>query len=254
MRVRFALLLGMFPALSAAQQAPSIEELLPRLYAYASEYRAKLPSLSCDESITSQLVVDGKIAKETRIEATLREIRDDSKSDPFIEHHTFNKVDGRPPKPNFKFLFLVQGGFANLVGFSRKDAAACFDYHLASQNDGATLRLDMALKPDSSANPHCNDIPAGFRKTVLVDAETGHITHVERTISADAAKNPKEVYFASIDYSPQKLGNDTFWLPARIYAHDLTGEMRMFAVYSNFHRYAGEMKILPDEKLADKNE
>jgi hypothetical protein len=250
MKVQFALLLGMIPALSAPQQAPSVDALLPRLYAYASEYRAKLPSLSCDESITSQLVVDGKIIKETKIEATLREIRDGAGSDPFIEHHTFKTVDGRPPKAHFKIPFLVQGGFANALGFSREDTASCFDYRIASQNGGATMRLDMALKRDS-ANPHCNDIPEGFKKTVLVDAETGHITHVERTISAEATKHAKEVYYASIDYGPQKLGNETFWLPARIYAHDLSGEMRMFAVYSNFHRYAGEMKIVPENNFAD---
>ena len=254
MKIHFALLVCMFPSISATQQAPSVVALLPRLYAYASEYRAKLPSLSCDESITSQLVVDGKIKKETKIEATLRELRDDSKTDPFIEHHTFNAVDGHPPKPHFKIPFLVQGGFANAVGFSREDTAACFDYRLSSQGGGTTLRLDMALKANSSSNPHCNDILEGFKKTVLVDADSGHITHVERTISAEAAKHANEVYFASIDYAPQKLGNDTFWLPARIYAHDPSGELRMFAVYSNFHRYTGEMKILPDEKLADKSQ
>lgn len=253
MKVQFALLLGMFPALSAPQQAPSVDALLPRLYAYASEYRAKLPSLSCDESITSQLVVDGKIIKETKIEATLREIRDGAGSDPFIEHHTFKTVDGRPPKTHFKIPFLVQGGFANALGFSREDTASCFNYRLTSQDGGITLRLDMALKSESNADPHCKEIHEGFRKTVLVDAETGHITHVERTISAEAAKTAKEVYFASIDYGPQKLGKDTFWLPARIYAHDLSGEMRMFAVYSNFHRYAGEMKIVPENNFADQN-
>jgi hypothetical protein len=250
MKVQFALLLGMFPALSASQQAPSVDELLPRLYAYASEYRAKLPSLSCDESIISQLVVDGKVIKETKIEATLREIRDSGRSDPFIEHHTFKTVDGRPPKSHFKIPFLVQGGFANALGFSREDTASCFDYRIVSQNGGATLRLDMALKLGST-NPRCKDIAEGFKKTVLVDAETGHITHVERTISPEAAKHAKEVYYASIDYGPQKLGNETFWLPARIYAHDLSGEMRMFAVYSNFHRYAGEMKIVPENNFAD---
>ncbi len=253
MKVPFALLLGMFPALSAAQQPPSVDVLLPRLYAYASEYRAKLPSLSCDESITSQLVVEGKVIKETKIEATLREMRDDARTDPFIENHTFKTVDGRPPKAHIKIPFLVQGGFANALGFSREDAASCFDYRIASEGKGATLRLDMVLKR-GSGDPHCNDIPEGFKKTVLVDAESGHITHVERTISAESARHAKEVYFASIDYGSQKLGNDTYWLPVRIYAHDPKGEMRMFAVYSNFHRYTGEMKILPENNVADQKQ
>ena len=227
-----------------------MDELLPRLYTYAREYRAKLPSLSCDESITSQVLKKGKVKKEVKIEASLREIRDDSKTEPFTERRTFNKVDGRRPKPHFTIPFLVRGAFANAIGFVRQDREACFDYRLVAQDGGATLRLDMALKPNYT-DTNCKDVPEGYKKTVLVDAKTFRITHVDRTISAEAAKHSIEVYFFSTDFSPQKLGNETFWLPAKVYAHDAGDEGRMYATYSNFHRFTGELKVLPVDKLPD---
>lgn len=244
MRSRFTLLLCLLPACAHAQQAPSLDELLPSLYAYAREYRAKLPSLSCDESITSQVMKNGKVKKEVKIEASLREIRDDSKTEPFTERRTFNMVDGRRPKPHFTIPFLVRGAFANAIGFVREDREACFDYQLAARDRGTILRLDMALKPNAD-DPNCRDVPPGFRKTVLVDAKTFRITHVDRTISAEAAKHSVEVYFFSTDFSPQKLGNETYWLPVKVYAHDADDEGRMYATYSNFHRFTGELKVLP---------
>ena len=245
MKLRLWRVLFVFQALAAAQQTPSVDELLPRLYAYAREYRAKLPSFSCDESITSQAVRNGKVKKEVKIEGMLREIRDEGKKDPFRENHTFKSVNGQPAKAQFHIPFLVQGGFANMVGFVREETAGCFDYHLVSQDEGKNLRLDLALKPNHTGQ-NCTDIQEGFRKTVVLDAATGRIIHVERTISAEVAKQGKEVYFASVDYAPQKLGSETFWLPVRLFTHDADDERRMYVTYSNFHRYTGEMSIVQD--------
>jgi hypothetical protein len=80
---------------------------------------------------------------------------------------------------------------------------------------------------------------------VIADPETGRILHTERTIAPEVAARNPGVYFGGIDYAPQKLGEQTFWLPERFYAHDAKNTGRMFATYSNCHRYAGELKILP---------
>jgi len=246
MKIPLALIFALAPLFAEVQQTPSVDVMLPRLYAYAREYRAKLPSLSCDESITSQIVKKGRVRKEMKIEATLQEVRDDSKSDPFTERHTFKTVDGHPPEAHFQIPFLIQGGFANGLGFMRPDSEACFDYRLASQDGGATLRLDMVVKP-GNADPNCKDVPDGFQKMVLVDASTGRITHVERTISAEAAKRSKEAYFFSIEYAAQNLGGETFWLPLKLLTHDPADEGRMIATYSKLHRFTGELKIVPDD-------
>lgn len=244
MRTYPALFLTLFSVFAQAQQTPAVEAVLPRIYACARDYQAKLPSLSCDESITSQTVKNGKVRKEVKVESTLTEVRDRPEPDPFTEHHIVKTVDGRPPKPRFKLPFLVQGGFANGIGFARPDTQVCFDYHLDSPDGGKTLRLELDLKPDI-ADPACKDIPEGVRKTVLVDATTGQITHVQRTVSATASRERNEVYFMAIDYGPQKLGGETYWLPAKLSAHDPKDEGRMTTIYSNYHRYAGELQVVP---------
>jgi len=86
---------------------------------------------------------------------------------------------------------------------------------------------------------------AGFHRIVIADPETGRILHTERTIEPEVAARNTEVYFGGIDYAPQKLGEQTFWLPSRFYAQDAKNMGRMFATYSNCHRYTGELKILP---------
>jgi hypothetical protein len=84
---------------------------------------------------------------------------------------------------------------------------------------------------------------------VIADPETGRIVHSERTIELAIAESDTEVYFGGIDYAPRTLGEQTFWLPSRFYAHDAMNSGRMFATYSNCHRYTGELKILPGESV-----
>lgn len=253
MKLLFAFLLILLSKSAEARQTPSPETLLPQLYAYAQHYRATLPSLTCDESITSQEVKGGKVRKEVKVESTLTEVRDRPDPNPFTERHAFKTVDGLPPKHIIKLPFLVQGGFANGIGTPGPATQACFDYHLDSPDGGKTLRLELDLKP-GIADSACKGIPDGARKTVLVDAATGRITHVERTVSAKGSRERNEVFFMAIDYGSQKLGEETFWLPVKMYAHDPKDEGRMAAIYSNFHRFTGELKVVPDAQSAGQDQ
>ena len=80
---------------------------------------------------------------------------------------------------------------------------------------------------------------------IIAAPGTGRILHTERTIATEAAAADEGVYFGAIDYAPQKIGEQEFWLPSHFYSHDATNTWRMFANYSNCHRYAGKLKILP---------
>lgn len=236
----------MFASVAGCQQLPPLDVLLDRLYAYAKQYQATLPSLECDEQITSQaLNKRGKVTREVKVQTTLREIRRDDPYDPFQETREYKTVNGRPLRRPFRMPFFVQGGFANLVGFRRWEQRECFDYIVAPGDNAQTVRLEMTLKAKPQ-NPSCARLPAGFHRVVIADPETGRILHSERTISPEVAAEGTEVYFGGIDYSPQKLGDQLLWLPSRFYAHDAENGGRMEAVYSNYHRYTGELKILPD--------
>lgn len=147
--------------------------------------------------------------------------------------------------------YFVEGGFASLVGFKRWEQRECFDYAVTSFGNGQTVRLEMTLKakPTSAA---CTEIPAGFQRIVIAEPDSGRILHAERTINPELAEKNNEAYFGGIDYAPQKLGDQVFWLPSRFYAHDAANRANMAATYSNYHRYTGELKILPDPPAGGK--
>lgn len=227
-----------------AQQTPTVDEFVSRLFAYSKDYRARLPSLECDESVVSQQIKSGKVKWEVKIDATLRQIRDSTNPDEFNDSYTFKNVDGHPPKAHFKLPYFVNGAFANGIGFASEATRTCFDYTLSQEDGGTTLRLEFAVK-SASSDPACKEVPAAYHKIVLADAATGIVKHITRTMSPDAARKVHDAVFASIDYTSQSLGEMTLWLPSRVESHDEKGERRMTAIFSNYHRYTGEARILP---------
>jgi hypothetical protein len=238
-----------FPAAAACQRLPSLDVFLDRLDAYAKQYQATLPSFACDEQITSQaLNRKGGVTWEVKSQSSLREIRTDISHDRFVEKREFKIVNGHRAKATFQtsqMPYFVEGGFADLVGFKIWQQRECFDYVLTSGENGQTIRLEMSVKARLS-NSSCARIPEGFHRIVIAEPETGRILHVERTISEGEAEINSDAYFGGIDYAPQKLGDRIFWLPSRFYANDAHNSARMSATYSNYHRYTGELKILPN--------
>lgn len=239
--------------MAGCQGLPSLDVLLDRLDAYAQQYQATLPSLACDEQITSQaLNKKGKVEREVKILSNLREIRTDDPYDPLLEKREFKIVNGHRAKATFQTFqmpYFVEGGFAGLVGFKRWQQRECFDYVVSFGDNGQMVRLEMTLKTGLT-NPSCAKLPAGFDRVVIAEPVTGRVLHTERTIEAGVAEMNNEAYFGGIDYTSQKLGDEIFWLPTRFYAHDANNTHRMFATYSNYHRYTGELKILPDASLS----
>jgi hypothetical protein len=244
------LLLALIP-LAPAQQPPGENALaqnvlLDRLYAYAAQYRATLPSFECDESILSwHTHPNGKSGKTVRIQGTIREIRKTPPDpyDPFTEQHQFKKANGKSVRGELEPPYFIEGGFANLIGFHYREQEACFKYRMTPLPDG-TVQLEIDRK-DKLPDTGCKGIYAGTHYAVIADAE-GHILHSERTIPPDTAWRFDEAYFAAIDYAPQRLGDQTFWLPTKFSSHNDVDTGTMDASYSNCHRYTGNMKVLSD--------
>lgn len=243
MKILISAVLLAIPLLAAAQQT-SNEEQIRRVIAYVQAYREHLPSLECDETMLSQSVKNGKVKWEVKIKAILRESRDEKEPGGFRDDYTFKSVDGRPAKPHFRTPYFVYNVFANSLGIGESPRPACFNYRLDTLDDGRTLQFDIDSKPgvrDSS----CKKIPDDYHKTMLIDTATGAVRRVERHLSPQFADNTLEIPNVTIDYAPQRLGEETFWLPVRFEASDPDREGRMIATYSNCHRYIGVAKILP---------
>jgi len=226
-----------------AQQSPTIEELLPRITAYAQQYRQSVPSFEVDESAVSQQVSNGRVKWEVHLEMTLRVLRVDSDPNGFVDRYTFNTVDGKPPTNHFKLPYFVQGILSNLVGLARPEQQSCFEYRVSPGDSAATARIDMWVR-QGPRQPKCKDVFEDYHKTVVVDAASGAILHMTRSMSPKAARDHHEIVFISLDYAPQKLGDAVFCLPLRFESHDENNQGRMTATFSNFHRYASTAKVL----------
>jgi hypothetical protein len=243
MRILTSSILLAIPLLAFAQQK-SNEDQVRQVIAYAQAYREHLPSLECDETMLSQWVKNGKVKWEVKIKATLRELRDEDEPGGFKDYYTYKTVDGKPAKANFRTPYFVYNVFANSLGIGESSRPTCFDYRFATLDDGRTIQFNIDSKPDVY-DPTCKKIPDDYHKMMLIDAASGAVRHVDRHISPQFAKNHLEIPDVVIDYAPQRLGDEIFWLPVRFEASDPTVEGRMVATYSNFHRYVGVGKILP---------
>jgi hypothetical protein len=234
------------PLLVIGQQT-SNEEQVRRVIAFAQAYREHLPSLECDETMLSQEVKNGKVKREVKIKATLRELRDENEPGGFRDDYTFKSVDGKPAKPNFRTPYLpyfVYNVFANSLGIGETPRPTCFNYRFATLDDGRTLQFNIDTKP-GIRDLSCKKIPDDYHKMMLIDMASGAVRHIERRVSPQFADNNLEIPYVTIDYAPQRLGEETFWLPIRFEAIDLHQQGRMIATYSNFHRYTAVAKILP---------
>src|SRR5580698_16337 len=96
MKAFLALAVLIFPAVAGCQNLPALDVLLDRLDAYAKQYQATLPSLSCDEQIVSQaLSRKGRVTWEVKTLSTLHEVRTEDPYDPFREEREFRKGNKR---------------------------------------------------------------------------------------------------------------------------------------------------------------
>jgi hypothetical protein len=243
MKILSAAVILAMPLLITAQQSFN-EAQVRRVIAYAQAYRENLPSLECDEAMLSQRVRNGKVKWEVKIKATLRESRDENEPGGFRDEYTFKSVDGRPAKRHFKTPYFVYNVFANSLGIGASPRPKCFDYRFSTLDGGRTLQFNIDSK-QGVQDPSCNKIPDEYHKMMLIDTASNAVRHVERHISPQFADDNLEIPDVTIDYAPEQLGDETFWLPTRFEANDLHQEGRMIANYSNCHRYIGIPTILP---------
>jgi hypothetical protein len=227
-------------------QQTSNEEQVRQVIAYTQAYRQHLPSLECDETMVSQRVRNGKVRRQVKIKATLRELRDEKEPGGFRDEYTFNSIDGKKAKANFDtstLPYFVYKAFANGIGIGESLLPACLSYRFATLDNGRTRQFNIDSR-QNFRDASCSKIPDDYHKMMLIDAGSGVVRRVERRMSADFADSNLEIPYIAIDFAPQKLGEETFWLPTRFDAVDLHQQGEMIATYSNCHRYTVVSKMV----------
>lgn len=259
MRVFFTLLVVFFAVDGLrAQELPRAETMVARVRAYAAQYRQRLPSFEVDESAVVARVENGETKASRKLDLTLREVRDASKPGEMKDSYVFRLIDGKPPKrylnlPLFnrkaKLPYFVQGVFSNAIGFiGSGKSESCMAHRVLPGTGASTVTLELWKKPGLLPD-ECKDVPEEYRKTLVVERESGRVLRLTRSMSAEAARLLHDVDWVEVEYGAQKLGEESFWLPVHFKAHDAKNEGRMEAWYSNFHRYTSTVNLIDSEPL-----
>ena len=167
---------------------------------------------------------------------------------PLVESRQIIELNGKPVAPGHEVHLPVtfRGAFGDALEiFFAPSLRPCFDF-LLSPTAGAdgSQRIDFTAHPGSASDPACASTPPRVAGFVRIDPATRHIRHLERTVPDDFARQRHVAAFASIDYAPTPVGDESLWLPTEITAR--IGARAVFtARYTNYHRFTGSITILP---------
>ena len=225
--------------------ATTAAELQAQVRQDAAAYDQKLPSLSCRESSAIDEIKHGTVTKTMHLAGTIRVLRTSDAKEPLRESHTFAERDGTPiaQGKSVPISYWLTGGFANGLGHATPEADVCFDAH--AEKVAAGWKLELTRHPDTDGLQVCRDhaLP-GYRKTLLLN-DAGQVTHVERVMPPEVARQRRDASFAAMDFAPVSLGEETLWLPVRLESHDEKDEHRLEVRYSECKRFGGSITILP---------
>jgi len=229
---------------------PAPPELIDHLVANAEEYRATLPSLTADETIHSETSYMCMFKRHADAQGTFRVLRtvDDAQ---LQESRQIAMLNGKAVEPG-KHVALpatLFGGFGRFQEmFFTPQHRRCFAFTLLPEpGPEGTQQIAISVPPELETQPGCTQERHGVTGLARVDPATGQLVHLERTVPDEDVAHTNLAPFASVDCAPTKVGEQTFWLPTEIVGRILNGKVRgqFVAHYSNYHRYAASMSVLP---------
>jgi hypothetical protein len=239
------------PAAQLQNAAPAPPTLIDRLVANAEQYRATLPSLTADETIDSDGAFMGIFKEHATAQGTFRAIRT-APGASLDESRQITILNGKPVEPgrSVGVPFTLSGGFGRFQEmFFTPQHRACFAFELLPDPGPAgALQITISVPPDLWSVPSCSEELHGLTGLVRVAPQTFQITHLERTVTEQAAAKFHLAIFASVDLAPTQVGDETFWLPTTVVGHIINGRNKgqFVAHYSNYHRYTASISLLPN--------
>ncbi len=225
----------------SSAETTALERELQKLGAEAEALNQSLPSLTCQESALSERIDNGKVKQHVAFTASMRAVR--SEGGRLHESFLFTTVNGKPyTGKDPRLPYYTGGGFDSAMVYFIPAHQACYRYTLS---DG---RIDFETAAEVESQPQCrNDTVHGF---ALIDVD-GNLTHLERTVSAEATRDFRLVPFAAIDFAPVELNGKVF----RLSSHMISGfpEGRFEATYSDCKLFSVSVTIGPATPLDPDN-
>jgi hypothetical protein len=216
----------------------ALQQELQRLGVVAEALDHSLPSLTCQENGLSERIVRGKVKQHVAFTASMRAVR--APGGRLDETFVVTTLNGKPWEgKGVRFPYYTSGGFDSAMVYFRPRNQACYRFSLTDR------RIDFETAADVGSHPQCrNDQLHGF---ALIDAD-GNVTHVERTVSADATRDLRLVPFAAIDFAPVELNGEVFRLSSHLvteYPESGDSKGRFEATYSDCKLFSVSVTIGP---------
>ncbi len=195
-------------ALGQTASNATLQARLARLAAASEDLQKHLPSFACKESLISQELRGSKVKREVRASGELRVLRDGTGKP--AEHFMAAQRNGQTITPDrLRAPIYVSGGFANVLDYFKADMQGCFRYSVSGN------RIDFESSPD--VHTALCDHHSDTRGFALFDGDND-ITHLERTVPYEIARQRNAVPYASIDLSRVELGGSSFLLSTHVIA------------------------------------
>jgi len=236
-------------------QTPAPPELIDHLVANAEHYRATLPSITANETIESEGSYMTVFRRRVQAKGVFRVVREPGGE--LKESRQVAEVDGKAVEPghHLNLPWTLGGGFGRFTEmFFTPAHRPCYTYTLLPQpGPGNTQQIAIAEVPPDQRTPACIASSRGFTGLIRVDPATLQLVYVERTTTEEMALKYQLAPFASVEVASAKIGDETFWLPTVVVGTFTRGKVKgkFTAHYSDYHRYAGSITILPGITAVD---
>ena len=249
-------LLGGTLLFAQAQQPLNLDQLLSQIEVNTERYSTTVPSFICNEHILSQEFHEGKMKRETTVDAVFSVARSTSKANTLEESREAKLIDGKPAASKKMTMPLsFSGGFSGaLTKFLSSDHRSCFEYaaDASMPSPKGTAAFTFVAKPAATKDPSCASIQPGTTGKFTLDTASMQVTHIERTVQNPVGKDQTVLGTAAVDYAPVILNGKSFWLPTTITAFTTetskTNSVRLTAHYSEYHRFTTTATIFPADK------
>lgn len=230
---------------ASGSQTSAMQAELTKLAADAVLLHTDLPGFACKETAVSQVIKENKrnpkkdkVTEQVKFVANVRAER--SADGRLHESLDVTETNGKPYNGrSFNPPMMVEGGFDQSLDFFLPERQACFHFTLSEG------RIDFVSPPGTFDLAACGEMgaPHGF---VLFD-EAGNVSHLERQVPPELAREVHIADFATIDIVPTELDGTMYPLPAKMVAEvPKDGVILHFeASYTGCHLFKAISKILP---------
>ena len=233
---------GLACAAAHGQQTPELQRVLAKLGEAALELERSLPNFTCNETVVSQELREGKVRQGVTFTATMRAQRQADGT--LAETFQITTLDGKAFTDGvLKAPVMVSGGFDRAMRYFHPEQQRCYDFSLSPG------QIDFKSSAESLLQG-CKE--AGMAGFARLDAD-GEVTYLERTVPVETAKRLKLASYAEVTFAPVTMGQVTYRLSRHMVAERPEGRSigRFEATYDHCRLFKSTATIGPAETLPD---